>query len=137
MGTFCSAAFEKHLFSSCIVRTDGCFIYISQDPGVWSSLERIGMSTKYHHFNASLLARKQFPAFALHLIPPSHCLFSTSPLINEVVSQTGGLNILNITVPYGHLSLSHSFSSFLIAFLSYSPFYSLFFSQEVDVPDRC
>lgn len=109
LGTFCPAAF------------------------IQLSLECIGMSDNYCHFNA----HKQFPS----LFTSFHSLTVFFPHIfsplykSEVVNQAGSLNILNITVPQSHLS---NFSlSFHIVFPSYPPFYSIIFSQEVDVPDRC
>ena len=130
-----------------LVQTRWCFIFYETQVCChhWGGLI---LSTKYRHFNASLLVRKRFRAFPVHLILPSPsfsspCLFFFfSTLKDEIVSQTGSLNIFNMTMPSSHLSLSHThfLLSILWVFLfPSSPFYNFFhpFSQEVGAPDRC
>lgn len=62
-------------------------VYILRDPGVQSSLVWIGVSTKYRHFNASLLACKQFLAFSFHLIPTAFCLLYLSTFSKKMRSR--------------------------------------------------
>lgn len=103
-----------------LVQTRWCFIFYETQVCFhhWGGLIP---STKYRHFNASLLVRKRFRAFPVHLILPSPsfsspCLFFFfSTLKDEIVSQTGSLNIFNMTMPSSHLSLSHT--HFLLSIL--------------------
>lgn len=112
LGTFHPAAFGWQLFSSfakdATVTVQICWGFIYCETQVCGH-HRIGL--------VCLLKIDIFMAPSWHVHNFLLSLYTSTPLLSsppptslkdEVVSQTGNLNILNITVPSSHLSLSHS-----------------------------
>lgn len=117
----------QHLFytsandAAVMARTRWRFVW---GPGVWSSLEWIVMSTKYRHFNTSLLARKpgSLPSSAQPPIP----LYFSPHLFLKMKLWARQEALIYWILPYPpvkYLSNTHSFS-FLLVSLSYPPFSS-------------